>query len=195
MYPRLDCYTCEMDTKLYNAAKINLHTHPNIEMSHQMSTDFLRYTIEPADCAMFWLDAHSHGWGCELDKELAIVLRRWKGGYIFMDDFQVPDKHDFGYDWYDSFGPLNWENVSKDLPVKAKNKIKQMFYPHYPYIFGTRGWCLLVFGDADLLHVDPVGILTEVELVKAKRTVKTPKKDGTVRKATDPEILAKRGLA
>ena len=97
---------------------------------------------------LFWLDAHSHGWGCKLGDELSIILARWQSGYILMDDFQVPGRPELGYDWYESDGPVNWENMGK--AVKDHPKLNRLYYPNYPPPFGTRGFGLLVFGDASI---------------------------------------------
>jgi len=148
MYPRLECNSCEADARMYNAACENLINHPNVVLYLASSTKFL-YDIHPHPSALFWLDAHSHGWGCELDQEVAIVLERWDSGYIFMDDFHVPYSPGFGFDWYEQFGPLSWANVSKVLPDELRRKIKSISYPCYEPKKGTRGFGFIVFGDVE----------------------------------------------
>ena len=146
MYPHLKCYTAETDLGTHNLAKYNTANHPNIDHFNTHSLDFLK-ELEPEPPALFWLDAHSHGYGCDLGEEVDIILSRWESGYIFLDDFEVPDRKDFGFDWYESYGKLNWETVSKDITPEMQKRIKGIYYPDYIPPFGTRGWLLIVFGE------------------------------------------------
>jgi len=149
MYPHIHCWTTETDQGTYEVALVNVANHPNITLCNDHSLDFLKEN-NPISPALFWLDAHSHGWGCDLGKETAIILERWSGGYILFDDFQVPECPDFGYDWYKSYGKLSWEKIVEDIPEELMPKVKQLIYPNYEPKFGWRGWALVVFGDASL---------------------------------------------
>jgi hypothetical protein len=151
MYPHITCHTTEADPGTHVLAKANTANHHNIRHNNQLSQDWLPDL--PTDPALFWLDAHSHGWGCSLADELEIILDRWPGGYILMDDFGVPGDERFGYDWYHSFGKLNWETLDAALPEILKGRIRQRFYPDYAPDHFSRGWMLLVFGDA--LYFEP----------------------------------------
>lgn len=146
MYPHMSCYTVEVDPGTFKAASLNLVNHGNITMENQHSLDFLSQ-IPADDIALFWLDAHSHGWGCSLGKEAAIVLERWHGGYILMDDFHVPGRDDYGFDWYDGY-KLDWDTILQDIPEEFRSNIHSIHYPNYEPPFGTRGWVLIQFGDA-----------------------------------------------
>jgi len=146
MYPHLVCYTAETDKGTYDLASYNVANHDNIWLYNQHSLDFLK-KIDPTSPALFWLDAHSHGWGCDLGEEVDIILRRWDSGYIFLDDFEVPYRKDFGFDWYDTFGKLNWETISKDITQEMQSRITGLYYPNYVPPYGTRGWLLITFGD------------------------------------------------
>jgi len=171
MYPHVQCYTAETDLGTHENARKNFYNHSNIYSFNQHSLEFLReintfvageypYDYMP----LFWLDAHSHGWGCDLGEETAIILERWNGGYILFDDFLVPERPDFGYDWYESYGKLSWEKIVEDIPEELMPRVKQLIYPNYEPKFGWRGWALVVFGDApafasltgDLRHIEMV---------------------------------------
>jgi len=146
MYPHLDCYSVETDKGTYELASYNTTNHPNITLINGHSLDFLK-ELQPASPALFWLDAHSHGWGCDLGEEVDIILSRWDSGYIFLDDFEVPGQADFGFDWYESYGKLNWETVVKDITSEMQSRITGLYYPNYKPPYGTRGWLMITFGD------------------------------------------------
>ncbi len=152
MYPHLGCFSCEMDEGTAFAAIHHLQNHHNTIVYNVHSTEFLM-EITPQDNAIFWLDAHSHGWGCSLGSEVSIVLSRWNSGYILLDDFEVPNRPELGFDWYESYGKLNMETVLADITPELQEKITGIYYPNYPpsapgtTIFGNRGWCLITFGD------------------------------------------------
>ena len=150
MYPHLTCWTCEADPGTYEKAKENTSNIPNIYYANIESQEWLN-AFERDVPALFWLDAHSHGYDCPLGIEVNTILSRWSGGYILMDDFQVPSRPDFGYDWYTTFGKVNWETVAASLTPTTLSTITQAFYPNYPTFPGARGWMLLVFGNAPLL--------------------------------------------
>ena len=163
MYPSLQCWTCEADEKTYETAKANTANLPAINHHLGESEEWLEHDFAPHQSAygLFWLDAHSHGWGCPLGKEVNTILKNWPGGYILMDDFQVPDRPEFGFDWYDSFGKVNWETIEKDIQIEQYAKIKETRYPAYECLPGGRGWMLLRFGD-----VPEVGEIEGVEMVR-----------------------------
>ncbi len=147
MYPHIACWSCEASKQVWEIASKNLECHPNVHLENLLSASLLG-RIPYTEHALFWLDAHSHGWGGKLDEERALILDRWPGGYIFMDDFQVPGRPELGFDWYESDGPVNWDNMGK--AVKSHPKLKALYYPKYPPPHGTRGFGLLVFGDASI---------------------------------------------
>jgi len=150
MYPHVECFTAETDFKTLETACKNFANHNNIQPYNKHSLDFLKEITPYSLPTLFWLDAHSHGWGCDLGEETAIILERWSGGYILFDDFLVPERPDFGYDWYESYGKLSWEKIVEDIPEELMPRVKQLIYPNYEPKFGWRGWALVVFGDAPL---------------------------------------------
>lgn len=145
MYPHLKCYTTETDKGTHELAAHNLSNHQNIDMFNQHSLDFLK-GLQPESPVLGWLDAHSHGWGCDLGEEVDIVLDRWESGFLFLDDFEVPGHSEFGFDWYDSYGKLNWETIKKDITPEMLKRIDGIYYPNYKPQFGARGTCLIAFG-------------------------------------------------
>jgi len=148
MYPHMGCNSCETDEGTHLAAKASLVNHANVALWIEHSTGFLQ-DITTSPSALFWLDAHSHGWGCSLGEEITIILQRWQSGYILLDDFLVPSRPDFGFDWYDTFGKLDWATVSKDIPETLQTRINGIYYPNYPILqpgAPNRGWCLITFG-------------------------------------------------
>lgn len=159
MYPSIQCWTCEADQGTHELAKANTANLPTINHSHMHSDEWLQ--VVPVAPAIFWLDAHSHGWGCSLGQEINAILERWGSGYIFMDDFQVPERDDLGFDWYSTYGKLNWETVANDIAPEQMAKVKERFYPGYPGFVTARGWMLLTFGD-----VPEVGDIEGVEMVR-----------------------------
>lgn len=146
MYPHLDCYSVETDLGTHELASYNLANHENVTLLCEYSLAFLD-VLQPTSPALFWLDAHSHGWGCDLGKEVDIILSRWDSGYILLDDFEVPGRAEFGFDWYESYGKLNWETVAADISEEMKQRIGRIYYPNYTPPFATRGWVLIPFGD------------------------------------------------
>ena len=151
-YPDLRCHTCEPHLPTYKRAMENLKdVRARVSVFASTSEYFFeRFANQMPDVleqpALFWLDAHSHGFGCPLPQEVAFVTKNWAGGYILCDDFQVPGHPDFGYDIYKT-GALSWKLIEDSL---AKDRVRQVWWPSYPaapHPYG-RGWVLIVFGDA-----------------------------------------------
>jgi len=170
MYPHLVCESCETDRGTFEAAQNHLQNHSNVGIWNTHSTEFLQYL--PARLStIFWLDAHSHGWGCSLGSEVSIILSRWNSGYILLDDFEVPNRPELGFDWYESYGKLNMETVLNDITPELQPRITGIYYPNYPpsppgtTIFGNRGWCLITFGD--ISEFTCPDFLTKEEIVNA----------------------------
>lgn len=152
-YPALQCWTCESHLPTYLTAVENLkHVKDRVSIFAGTSVDFLDrfrdmmpYILEQQ--ALFWLDAHSHGFGSPLREEVAFITKHWRGGYILCDDFQVPGHPDFEYDTYE-IGPLSWDLIKDSLG----KRVHQVWWPGYkaPAFPHGRGWVLLVFGDVQL---------------------------------------------
>ena len=150
MYPHLSCFTCEADPGTTTTALMNLQNHENVELEQALSQEWMLRlpTDEPT---LFWLDAHSHGFGCPLGAEVNIALEKWVGGYILIDDFQVPGRGDFGFDWYvGEYGEykLTLDTILEGLPEPLKSRIKSIHFPNYqPPRIAARGWILIQFGN------------------------------------------------
>ena len=153
-YPQLRCHTCEPHLPTYKRAMENLkEVRDRVSVFAGTSEFFFeRFVNQMPDVmeqpALFWLDAHSHGFGAPLPEEVAFITKNWAGGYILCDDFQVPGHPDFGYDVYKT-GALSWELIQGNL---VRERIHQVWYPGYPAAPhpSGRGWVLLTFGDAPL---------------------------------------------
>lgn len=149
-WPEVRCYTCEAHLPTMKRAQENLKEHRGqVSIFAGKSQDFFeRFANQMPDMmerrALFWLDAHSHGFGCDLPAEVAFVTRSWSGGYILIDDFQVPGHPDFQFDVYKT-GALCWDLIRDSL-----ERVNNVWWPDYPAPPAPlgRGWVLLVFGDA-----------------------------------------------
>jgi hypothetical protein len=159
-YPQLRCHTCEPHLPTYKRAMENLkEVRDRVSVFAGTSEDFFeRFVNQLPDVleqpALFWLDAHSHGFGAPLPQEVAFITKNWKGSYILCDDFQVPGHPDFGYDIYKT-GALSWELIQGSL---APGQVRQVWWPGYlaaPHPSG-RGWVLLTFGEAPPWSPPPV---------------------------------------
>lgn len=151
MYPHLVCFTCEADEGTLETARRNFQNALNIHSEHALSQEWMRQL--PVAPALFWLDAHSHGFGCPLGEEVQIALDKWPGGYILIDDFQVPGRPEFGFDWYvgSQHGEykLTWDTIVEGVSDELKSRITAIHYPNYtPPRIGARGWVLIQFGNA-----------------------------------------------
>lgn len=150
-YPHLRCYTCEPHLPTYKRAMENLkEVRSRVSVFAGTSEFFFeRFVNQMPDVleqpALFWLDAHSHGYGCPLPEEVAFVTKNWSGGYILIDDCQVPGHPEFGYDIYKT-GAICWDMIQGSL---ASERVRQVWWPSCPaapYPTG-RGWVLLTFGE------------------------------------------------
>lgn len=157
MYPHLQCYTCEIDDKTYNQTVEKLKdNHPNIHFHHRHSVRFLQ-DLAIQGFPLFWLDAHSHGYGgSSLTEEIETIMELWDQGYIMIDDFKVPHDNRFGYDRYKDVGDLEWSLIE---PVVRGIDTDGPVYPHYEPEKISRGWILFAFGKARLPELpDFVGV-------------------------------------
>ena len=144
LYPWLSCFSCEADPRVADIARENLKNH-NQRKAHihtgksldflEMVTNQFKLNEQPA---LFWLDAHSHGYGCPVRGEVEFILSHWKSGYILIDDFKNPHNNKWKFDTYDD-GVLGIERLH--------GMARPVFYPNYDPTFGSRGWCLVPIGS------------------------------------------------
>ena len=150
-FPELKCYSCEPREEAFNQARINSEKFKNIEITNIQSLDFLRDLVEngkvrPWDKCLFWLDAHGLGFEWPLQKELSFITSRFKKSWIFIDDFMVPDRPQFGYDKYND-QICNIDYIKDHLYLDDDHEIYVPSYTektskHHP----LRGWILIING-------------------------------------------------
>ncbi len=158
-YPDLECVSCEADRRIYQTAKQNLSRHPNATIKNKKAVPFLdRFSYHYSGLGrpvLFWLDAHSHGYGCTLPEELGIILSRIQSGYIFIDDFLVPDNPEFKYDEYVFEGEepivLDQEYIRPAIEGSGRTSEIYIQYPNYEPQYNGRGWILLTFGHTPVM--------------------------------------------
>ena len=105
-FPQMPVYTCEPDRRAFRQARANLSALPNAKLVRQHSPQFLHvvHAEHPellAQCNFYWLDAHGRGFSWPLVDEVAFITERLPLAYIFVDDFRVPGRPEFGFDEYD----------------------------------------------------------------------------------------------
>ena len=164
-FPALNLFSCEPDPAHYAVAACYAHPwadaavgsrwqpHRSVSLHHETSQQFM-HRIETAypgeneqifDPALFFLDAHGYGFTWPLLEEVRYYTRKFRGGFLLIDDFRVPrlnststtdavgapvgtDEEEFGYDTYGaqecSFAYIQGE-LPKDVPW-------QLFYPRSP---------------------------------------------------------------
>jgi hypothetical protein len=101
--------------------------------------------------ALFWLDAHGHGFDWPLRQEVEFVSSNIKHGYVLIDDFKVPGVEAFGYSAYDG------QVCSRDYIKEAMDRSwpHRLYYPDYTEHTSAhhplRGWGLFAVGpDAEI---------------------------------------------
>lgn len=154
-YPHLHCYSCEADPRAYNFACNALSRHTNVSIFSGLSVDFLKWLPEEImkQPSLYWLDAHSHGFGVGLLDELEYILSRITNGFIFIDDFEVPGDPTFGFDQYDNPADpdnpvkLSWDYIAETVRKASIRVDIQVDYPTYNALYQTRGWCMLTVGE------------------------------------------------
>ena len=144
-YPNCYAIGCEPNYEYLTEAIKKVNNKRNYYIDNRISQDFLpsldiiRFQNEPV---LFWLDAHGHGFAWPLAFEVEFITTNFNKAFILIDDFQVPEKPQFGYD--NSTGNIcSYETIKKYI----KNNY-QVYYPNYneltPKTMGLVGWGLLV---------------------------------------------------
>lgn len=164
-YPSMTCYSCDADKRATDVAKANLSNHPNVKIYNKKAVPFLKGLKgpDPKKPGLFWLDAHSHGYGCTLPEEIGLILSKFEMGYILIDDFKVPGA-DFGFDKYWMPSDKGEEQVEVHLDynfiqpaIAASGRASEVTgqYPDYKPVYQNRGWILLRFGDIPKIETIP----------------------------------------
>jgi FkbM family methyltransferase len=157
-FPHLHCLSCEPDPAAAAVARRHVAGRPQVEFFAETSQAFLeRLRRRPelhGPTTLAWLDAHGYGFEWPLREELAFLSRRFRGGYLLIDDFEVPGRPEFGFDAYGDH-VCNFEYVRSALAPRWRHRL---YYPAYrehtsPY-HPLRGFGLLQFGPGPLPRLD-----------------------------------------
>lgn len=99
----LPVYTVEAVPRYYHFAK---HRFPHVDLvysrlgdSREFLRDLAKSAVVPHDRIFCYLDAHWHE-DLPLSEELSIIADHWADPVIMIDDFEVPDDPDYGFDDY-----------------------------------------------------------------------------------------------
>lgn len=159
-YPAIQCYSCEPRTEAYENAKKNTKGQLNVKLMNQSSPEFLYEMLEQQpelaqSSCVFWLDAHGMGFQWPLKEEISFITKRFSDFWIFIDDFQVPEQNQFGYDSYN--GQIcNFDYIKEELEANIAYTIVYPSYKdktslHHP----LRGWVLITNNESGSLELDP----------------------------------------
>lgn len=112
-------YSCEYSARYFEFAKRRLRAAPDVFFFKLDSRKFLReLKIPRQERTFFYLDAH---WGQDLPlrEELDLIMRNFDNFVIMIDDFEVPNDVDYGFDDY---GPGSRLSL-RDFALHQDNRI------------------------------------------------------------------------
>lgn len=129
----LPVYTCEISRAYFRESRWRLKNMSNVNLSRTPSPAFIKRLIKEevlGDLPLFYLDAHS-GHNLPLLNELK-NLATLKKAIIIIDDFFVPGRSDFAFDFCD-YGLNKKQPIDLELikPVLNPNYQYRLFYPCY----------------------------------------------------------------
>lgn len=150
-------WTVESQKPYFRSAKKRFRENQHVHLSMSSSLSFLRDLTSAAEVpktgAFFYLDAH---WDADLPlrEEVEIITGVWKDAWILIDDFQVPEDNDYGYDDYGGGNVLSLDYLSVPEP----------WVPLFPRLKGSdetgaRRGCALLVPASDLDLVLSTGLL------------------------------------
>lgn len=160
-FPNIKLYGCEPDGNAFDFALGKISNYNNVTLKRRTSPDFLYELVKNnqgilSKDTVFWLDSHDHGFKWPLRDEVGFITSKFTKGYIFIDDFLVPDEPQFGYDSFDG------QTCSMDYIQEYLNKDKRyrIVYPSYDdktsNFCSLRGWVLIEFGhEGDIPMITP----------------------------------------
>jgi len=96
----LPIFTCEINHKFFYKAKQRLEKFKNVGISATSSQEYIQLCIRDnrvGNLPLFFLDAHWYNYW-PLEDEVKIIASSCPTAIIIIDDFEVPDRSDFGYD-------------------------------------------------------------------------------------------------
>lgn len=153
-YPALRCLSCEPDSAAFAEASANTGEYDNVSLFSGVSQKFIDHLVaQKAEIfskrALFWLDAHGHGFEWPLKTELSFITNNFQSGYILIDDFKVPGRDHFIFDVCQ--GQIcSYDYVKDALSPERKY---QLYYPTYSNRTSKHhplcGWGLIIFGDSN----------------------------------------------
>ena len=126
-FPKLNCYSCEINKNSYNIAYEEVKTLSNVKLDLSPSPTAL-YNIQLnydkdlfSKKVCFWLDAH---WKTNpLYDEIKYITTNFKNFCIFIDDFTIPWDNGF---WTDGY------NIEKIKPFIMNKEQLKFYMPNYP---------------------------------------------------------------
>lgn len=155
-FPAIDIYSCEPDVEAYAFTSAKVAAFKNVTFLKKTSPEFL-YAISKMHPGIsgketvFWLDSHGMGFKWPLRDEVTFATTEFRRGYLFIDDFQVPDHPQFGYSTYDN-QICSFDYIKRSLNPNRRYTIYQPSYASASGLYDPlRGWILIDFGhDAPL---------------------------------------------
>lgn len=166
-FPHLHIYGCEPDRNAFDFSMTKLKDYKNVLVKRQTSPEFL-YELTKNNPSIlekdtiFWLDSHANGFKWPLRDEVMFITSYFSKGYIFIDDFLVPENPQFGYDEYD--GQVCSLEYIKDMLDGTKKY--EIYYPAYKdrtsEFCKLRGWVMIEFGHSEGMTKEKPGMYTKV---------------------------------
>lgn len=150
-FPHLECFACEPDTDAHAVAARHAAVRTGVVVHRETSQDFLaRLDRDHRDTfthpILAWLDAHDYGYAWPLRDEIAFLTRRFRTGFLLVDDFRVPHEPRFGFDAYDG-QECSFEHVRAAI---SGDVAWRLYYPSYSQHTSPwhplRGFGLVQFG-------------------------------------------------
>lgn len=149
-YPDISCISCEPDSKAYQYAIENTKDLTNVFIYNNLSQDFLTILSEKHQdifdkINLIWLDAHGYGFEWPLKDEVKFFSQNMRNSFLLIDDFMVPHKNEFKYDFYK-------DQICSHKYIKNQIQVPyKLFYPNYTEKTSTHhplvGWGLYIFDD------------------------------------------------
>lgn len=145
-FPQVKCWSCEPDEGAFQEAENNTSALSNVTIWNTDSISFLN-EIEsqiPVRGAgvVCWLDAHGCGFQWPLREEVALFTGRFPKAAIFIDDFKVPEKPEFGFDQYDG-QECSLEYIQDSIADHTLEIVFPSYTEHTSQHHPLRGWCLI----------------------------------------------------
>jgi hypothetical protein len=141
---RRTIYSCELSPRFHALAKMRLAGLEQVQLELGDSRQFLQRLARSNvahKSVLFYLDAHWYD-DLPLGEEMEIIATGWREFVVMIDDFQVPDDLDYGYDDYG-----HGKKLSLDLlkPALAKHELAA-FFPAAPGCqeTGTKRGCVVL---------------------------------------------------